>query len=109
MRHLTACGQQTTRNNVRFVLPAVAQTRFKGLDGRRQDEDADGRGQGLANLTRTLPVDFEQYVSPGLQGFVDTIARRAIEIAVHLGPFEQRTGVAQGFELFDADEAVMLV
>ena len=34
----------------------------------------------------------------------DRFARRAVEIAVHLGPFQQLAGVAQDFEIALRDE-----
>ena len=50
-------------------------------------------------LPRPLPVDVEQHVVAGRERRLDRLARRAVAIAVHLGPFEQAAGIAQRVEL----------
>ena len=44
--------------------------------------------RALAYLLRTLPIEIEQHVAAGAERLVDRGARRAVEIAEHVGPFQ---------------------
>src|SRR5260370_751748 len=75
---------------------------------RRQDENADDvAAEPLAHLTGALPVDVEQHVAPLRQHLFDRLARRAIEVAVNLRPFEQIAAFLHPVEFALVDEAVM--
>ena len=59
------------------------------------------------DLPGALPVDVEHHVLAARQGLLDRLARRAVEIAVHLGPFEQIAALAHLVELVGRDEPVV--
>ena len=46
-------------------------------------------------LQGALPVDVEQHVAAFRHRRFGRLARRGVEIAMHLGPFQQRVGIAQ--------------
>ena len=62
----------------------------------RQDEDARRCRRGIASrdLARALPVDVEEHVAARGERRLDRLARRAVEVAVHLRPFEELAAVA---------------
>jgi hypothetical protein len=69
------------------------------LHRRRQDEDRDHIGAHLfLQLLRALPVDVEQHVAAFAHRHLGSLARRAVEIAMHLGPLQQRLGIAHALE-----------
>jgi hypothetical protein len=53
-----------------------------------------------------LPVDFEQYIAAGRQLVGNPLLRRAVEIAMHLGPFEEFVARDHGLEFDVIDEMV---
>ena len=59
-------------------------------------------------LGRALNVDVEQDVLPGFQGFEHGGQRRPVIIAVHVGPFREKSGFPAAEELFDRKEMVVL-
>lgn len=75
VRDLAAGSQQAARDDLGRILAAGLQAAFQLVDGRRQDEYADGLGVALLDLPRALPVDFQQDVMAGAGGLVDAVAR----------------------------------
>jgi len=55
----------------------------------RQDEDQDRVREQLLDLQRALPVDLEHDVLAVHQALFDRLARRAVEMAMHLRPLEE--------------------
>jgi len=94
MRDFAAGGQQTPGNDARIILAALVQTFFQRFDAGRQDKDANRLGIQAFDLTHALPIDFEHDVHPRRRRLVNEIARRAVVVAVDLGPFEQGVALA---------------
>ena len=61
-------------------------------------------GQRLHDLAGALPVDVEDHVGAGGERLLDRPARRAVVVAVHLGPFEEVAAIAHGEEIVLGDE-----
>src|SRR5258708_16685525 len=86
-----------------------AKTVFQLQHRRRQDEDARDVGHLRPDLPRALIVDVEDDAA-GLRLRFDAIdlgGRRAVEISVHLGPLEERTGVRHLLEARSIDEVIL--
>ena len=58
-------------------------------------------------LARALPVDVEQHVLAGRERGHHRRLRRGVEVAVHLGPFEQLAGRLHALERGRVDERVV--
>jgi hypothetical protein len=81
------------------ILGATVQPGSEFLHRGRQDEDRDHISAHLIlQLLRTLPVDVEQHVAAFAHRHLGSLARRAVEIAMHLGPLQQRLGIAHALE-----------
>ncbi|OWK24679.1 hypothetical protein AJ87_19015 [Rhizobium yanglingense] len=75
---------------------------------RRQHEDGyDICRHLLLQLLGALPIDVEKHVAAFGHRCFHRFARRAVEIAVHFSPFQQRIGIAQSLEFADALEVVV--
>ncbi|MNE95493.1 hypothetical protein D3C80_1935880 [compost metagenome] len=58
-------------------------------------------------LFSTLPINVEQHVLTVCQRFLSGLAQRAIEVAMHLCPFDQLIIVTQPLKFTLGDEVVM--
>ena len=90
------------------VRAAPAQPAFQFAQGRRQEKDVLPARERKVQLGRALNVDVEQDVLPGFQGFEHGGQRRPVIIAVHVGPFREKSGFPAAEELFDRKEMVVL-
>jgi 16S rRNA (adenine1518-N6/adenine1519-N6)-dimethyltransferase len=101
-------GAQTADDGGIVVFGAPLQAAAHLVDRRRQHEDAhDILGHGGGKLPGALHVDVEQHVLALRQRLHHRIARRAVEIAMHLGPFEQLAAIAHEGEFRHALEEIM--
>src|SRR6185437_5497639 len=90
MLHLDAGVLQPATDGIRTVLGAALEAGPQFADRGRQDEHRHHVGTALfIELQRALEVDIEQDVVAGGQVLLHMGPRRAVEIAVHLGRFEQ--------------------
>src|SRR5690606_4733524 len=107
VRHFASGRQQATSDDRRLILAPFLEARLERLDGRRQNKDADCLWIMTAHLARALPVDLENDVVACSEGAFYRLARRAVEIAVDLGPFKHPVLLAQGEEFLLADEQIV--
>src|SRR6185437_3184159 len=99
MLHLDAGVLQPATDGIRTVLGAALEAGPQFADRGRQDEHRHHVGTALfIELQRALEVDIEQDVVAGGQVLLHMGPRRAVEIAVHLGRFEQFPVGAQALE-----------
>src|SRR5262249_30021311 len=85
----------------RFQAPALL------LAARRLHEHEQRLGQLLLDGQRALHVDLEHDVVPGRELAAYVVERRSLQVAVHLEPFEEATGLAQRLEFLAAHEVVV--
>src|SRR5690606_506865 len=109
VRHFAACCQQTLGNHVRCILASATQTGFERFNGWGQDENAYRLREVPSNLSRALPVNFEKHIAALLDEGFNSIAGRAVKVAVYFGPFKQAAIVAQLHELFYGYETVVFI
>ena len=95
-------------DHIGAVLGATLQPGAKLGHRRREHEDADDVvRQRFGDLAGSLPVDVEEHVATRRERRLDRLARRGVEVAVHLGPFEQLAAVAHRGEAAGIDEMIM--
>src|SRR5512139_4345363 len=87
--HLDAGVGKALGDDLRCVLASPGEAVGQLVPTWRQDEDQDGVRKQLLDLQRTLPVDLEHHVLTALHALLDAGPRGAVEVAVHLGPFEE--------------------
>jgi hypothetical protein len=80
------------------VLAAAPEPFLEHLEGRRQDEDPDVLEPGRPHLPRTLHVDDERQVIAPREGPPGLGRPGAIQVAEHLGVFQQ---IAAGNHRFE--------
>ena len=56
---------------------------------------------------RALDIDFEEDILTGGQAILDWRDGRALELAVHLEPFQESARIPKPFELSSSDEVVI--
>src|ERR1035438_1756803 len=106
---IMAFGQLVGRTGESFrdVLVAVAaraQSLLESHHRGRQDQKDHRFGVLTANLLGALDLDFEQHVL----AWIGRGHRRAVEVAVKLGPLEESVIVDRSFEILSLDEHVLL-
>jgi hypothetical protein len=99
---------ETLRDRLGRILRPPHEPGFQLAHAGGQDEHGyDVLGQLLAHLARALVIDVEDHVLAGREGAFHGLTWRAVEVAVHLGPFEEVAPVAHVEELIAVDEVVM--
>ena len=106
--HLGTGIGQAAQDDFLAVQAAAAQAAFQFFHGGRQDEEEAGIGHVLAQLGGALHVDVEQDVLAFGQHLAHRGQGRAVEVAVHLGPFGKMALVAQLHEALAAQEMIVL-
>src|SRR5689334_6514678 len=76
-------------DHLEAVLAASRQTLAQLLPARRQHENQHRVGKELLDLQRALPVDLEDDVEATDDARLDRRLRRAVEVAVDLGPLDE--------------------
>jgi hypothetical protein len=100
MGDLLAGVAQAPGDDIGRVLGPALQAGAQLEEGRREDEDAHHvLVHLLDDLAGPLPVDVEHHVLADAQGLLHGLARRAVEVAVHLGPFQEVPAIAQTLEV----------
>src|SRR5580765_15787 len=99
---------QPALNSFFRVLPPAPQAplEFRHDRRRRENEDAHGVGEGLADLVRALPVDLEQDVQSLGARVLQPLLRRAVTVPVDLGRFEEIAALEHRLEGFAIDEVI---
>ena len=89
-RAMISGGSSARRSSRRFS---------SGIEGGRMKTLTTSAAAFSRTCMRALVVDVEQDVLAVGQRLVDLAPRRSVEVAVHLGPFQQIAAVAHGGEL----------
>jgi hypothetical protein len=84
------------------IVPTLAEALTLDLGGRRDQQDHQGVGMSLLDLTRPLEVDLEDQVA-ARRGIGE---RRAVEVSEEFCPFEESVGGDLLFEALAIDECV---
>src|SRR6476646_3883030 len=101
-------GGQPNRALLLGLGAAADEPAHQLLPARRLQEDEQRLGHGPADLPGALQVDLEQGRPPGVQGFLDGPARRAVLGApVHHRPLQELPRRAHPLELGVVDEVVV--
>src|SRR5690554_239193 len=86
----------------------MSQTLTQGGTAGRQYKDRHRFTHQTPHLLGTMPVDFENYITPGRQLFTHPLLRSAVLVAEHFGVFQKLALFDQLVEGIHADEIVVL-
>ncbi|CWT53239.1 Uncharacterised protein [Neisseria meningitidis] len=101
------CLRQPPLDNFPTVRPASVEARGKYVERRRQDKDADGFGQRVANLRRALNVDFQNHVIACRRQRIHTLRACAVIVAKYVGVFQKSFLRDKRLKLFFGNKVIM--
>ncbi|EOC89045.1 hypothetical protein NM23_2136 [Neisseria meningitidis NM23] len=101
------CLRQPPLDNFPTVRPASVQTCSKHIERRRQDKDADGFRQRVANLRRALNVDFQNYVIACRRQSIHALRACAVIVAEHVCVFQKSFLRDKRLKLFFRNKMIM--
>ncbi len=107
-KHFLAGVGQAALDGGFVVQAASAQAAFQLGHARRQDKDKGRLLKRQPELGRALHVNVKKHILALVQHLFDRRQRRAVKIAVHLGPFGESLFRAAAFKFFPAQKKIVL-
>src|SRR5215470_6701929 len=100
--------RESARDDIGAVLTAVHEAGLEHFERWGADKNAHHVRHQLAHLLRTLPVDFEQHVAPGIELLLDPRSPSTVAVTVDLGVLQELSSLQHALELRQRHEVVML-